>query len=168
MHKLITVFIISYIAVVASFAQNYTPTVIASSGDFYYDTQGYGISYTLGEVFIQQPPTFPNRDFFCEGFQQGIWLSEIPPPQQVRVYPNPIGRNDNNLKVDLPVRGETNSYYISIFTMNGQVVYNKKHSNTFINDPLLIPFRNYRKALYLVKIQSDKGDFLKTFKIEKL
>ena len=165
MNKLFTTLLLLFVAVVASIAQNFTPTVFSSGGNFAFIDDNYSISYTLGECFVKT--SYISNTLICEGFQQGELIDgSIPPIDEVNVYPNPL--ITNTLYVDLPVNGEIDAYTVTVYSMTGQVLYNRSCDDITYGMTHEIDMIKYGRGMYFVKIQSRNGSYFRTFKIEKL
>lgn len=145
-------------------AQNVSISVIASGGNYGENMEGISLSYTFGECSVKTLSITSMA--LTEGFQQGNANALIPSPIiDLKVYPNPIIKN--KLYIDLPVRNNINSYIINIYSLTGQIIHTKQLLNLLYSITTDFDFAPYTKGLYMVKIQSPDGAFLKTYKIEK-
>jgi hypothetical protein len=165
-HKLYTSLVLLFITFVVSSAQSLSPTVIATGGTCSFSTEGYSVSYTYGECSIKT--FYLNTSILTEGFQQGkIQNNSNPVIDKVNVFPNPVGLLYNILHITLPVIGETNSYVVFIYTMEGKCMFNKSFNNLLSGLTFDVDVSSFPRGLFFVKIQSVDGQYLKTFKIEK-
>jgi hypothetical protein len=164
-HKLFTSFILIFTAVVASIAQSFTPTVISSGGNFAFSSDNRSVSYTFGECFVKT--SYIGNYIICEGFQQGVIIPDtVPLIPEVKVFPNPT--YSGVIYINLPVFGEINSYIVTVYSMTGKVLYITNCKDIEYSFMFDVDLSKYGRGMYFVKIQSSKGQYLRTFKIEKL
>jgi ligand-binding sensor domain-containing protein len=72
--------------------------------------------------------------------------------RDVKVFPNPV---NNYLNVELPV--EINSFWIEVLNMQGNIV----KSRIIANNHNKIDVSDLLAGVYIVRVQSDKGQFIK-------
>jgi hypothetical protein len=162
-HKLITSFFFITLLPVATYSQTLTLEAIATEGDFK-QKDGYSLSYTIGECSVR--PNYIMGQYFTEGFQQGEKRFIPVDSSYVKAYPNPI--TDNILYVVLPVKNEINSYFVRIFSMGGRILYSRRLVNMESTRIEEFSFYAYPRGLYFIKVQAINGQFMKSFKVEKL
>jgi hypothetical protein len=169
-HKLLTGLFIFFTAIATSSAQSLSSTVIASGGISYTSTEGYNLSSTFGELAVKTY-SFAGNYYITEGFQQGTFRKSAPVTDDklVKVGPNPLTYKANYLlRITLPVKDEINSYVVTVFSMDGRCLYSEKISDMSSGVTIRVDFTTYSRGLYFIKIQSTNGQYLKTFKIEKI
>ena len=138
---------------------------VISSGGGYYDNGTSKLSVTIGETFTE---TYSNSGATLnQGFQQSDYnITELKQSTKsnisATVFPNPT-TNKINLKFEQKT-DEAISYVLSDYS--GKVIEKQAISK----EKLLVEvdFRNLSAGIYFLKVFNTNGDFLKTFKIEKL
>jgi hypothetical protein len=145
------------------FGQNKTSPVVLASGGGFFSANGYSLSYTYGELSVKT--LSKNNYILTEGFQQGKFQAGLSSPiNDIKYGPNPV---DQTLKIYFYFQ-ENQSFSIQVFSLLGQL------SGTFIQKDIVngmfvnIEFGGLGKGLYLVKIQSLDGKFMRILKIEKI
>ena len=139
-----------------------SPVVIASGGGFF-KANNYSLSYTYGELSVR---TLNKSNYYLtEGFQQGKYQNGLPPPiNDIKYGPNPV---DEKLKISFYFQ-EYQSFTIKVYSLLGQLS-GVIDCNELVNGSEIdVEFAGLAKGLYLVKIQSKDGKFLKVLKIEKI
>ncbi len=127
-----------------------------------------GISYsqTIGETAVQL--IGDSEHVLTQGFQQPrlkITIGMAPRGNGVNVYPNPV---TDYLKIEF--FGErARNYSFSIINISGQKVFSDEidfsDSHWYIRE---IPFRNFVRGFYFIRIISKDALINRTFKIEKM
>lgn len=142
-----------------SYSQSLTPTVVASSGEFF-STSSASLSWTLGEVVIDTYIGSNNQ--LTQGFQQPeirlVSVQEFESNITFSIYPNPtfdyVNFSAKNHQTDLS---------IIIFDMSGKELIRSIYSP---NTNLKIDLSHVQSGIYLMQV-TDGTTILKTLKIEK-
>lgn len=130
------------------------------------------LDWTLGEIATAQLD-FPNGKL-TEGFHQGFLkvepvkdLAFIAPTSttsqalQVKVFPNPVSAV-LNVKLAEHEKGST---FLTIRSLDGRRILPQRE--LFSSSTTEIDLRSYPAGLYVLQIQDEDGNLLKTFKITK-
>lgn len=112
-------------------SQMLTPTVVASSGGFYYSSAANAsLSVTVGEMAMVET-FFAAGHFLTQGFQQpeknldGIWVDESDVFELFEVFPNPA-TTYLNIRYQLRQNG---TLHLRFFNLNGtEVVFPYQHA----------------------------------------
>lgn len=148
------------------FAQQKTPTVIASAGDISITGKLY-LEWTLGETFVE---TISSKDqLITQGFHQPLIsvkdVSTFGARQQeeleVLIVPNPV----QFMCRTVIKRESTTSLYLDLADIHGRKLYNTI-SNAKL-DVIDLDFSSYSSGTYLLTVRDSKGGLFKTFKIIK-
>lgn len=84
---------------------------------------------------------------------QGTYEQIINLDKSILIYPNPIG----NEKLNILINQEINSsFFVSIYSSNGQNVYHKKHKK---EGAFQLDLSNLSKGIYLITIQDSRNSF---------
>ena len=143
--------------------QNSTsPVVMASSGGFF-SSNGYSLSYTLGELSIKTLTKSSN--ILTEGFQQGKQHKVVLPFKDIRYFPNPV--TSTPLHLDF-YTDDGQSFIVQVYSVTGRLMAIFNYDNVVNGERRDISFEGVEKGLYLIKIQSKDGKIQKLFKIERL
>ena len=135
---------------------------MASSGGFF-SSNGYSLSYTLGELSIKTLTKSSN--ILTEGFQQGKQHKVVLPFKDIRYFPNPV--TSTPLHLDF-YTDDGQSFIVQVFGIAGNTIGTFNYDNVMSGDRKDIYFTGVAKGLYLVKVQSKDGKILLTFKIERI
>lgn len=140
-------------------SQSLTPTVVASSGEFF-SAGSASLSWTLGEVVIDS--YFGTNNQLTQGFQQPeirlLTVEEYNPAIVISVFPNPTTDILN-----FSITGLSNSYQVAIFDMSGKLIAEKLFTE-FANTQF--DLSAFESGIYLMQIKSG-NELIKTIKIEK-
>ena len=145
-----------------AFSQSVSPEVIASSGEYYTSTNAT-LSWTIGESIIE---IYSNaNNILTQGFQQSSYSvtaieETLNSNYRINAYPNPASDF-----IIIDVQSEEQSVlHVELIDIQGRSIYNQiiKGNNKQID---LRPLGN---SIYLLKISTDKGKHLKTYKIQKV
>lgn len=144
----------------ASFSQSLTPTVVASSGD-YFTGSAATLSWTLGEVVTDTYIGTNNQ--LTQGFHQPeisfVMVEDLAIELILSLYPNPtVGI------VHLEIRNSTEPMSILIHDLDGKLIYSDAYQPESIKKIDLSDFAN---GLYLMQIHNSKNETIKTIKIQK-
>lgn len=138
---------------------------VISSGGGYYDNGTSKLSVTIGETFTD---TYSNSGTtLTQGFQQSDYnITELEETSKsnisATVFPNPT-TNKINLKFEQKT-DEAISYVLNDYS--GKVI--EKQAISKEETLVEVDFRNLVAGIYFLKVFNSNGDYLKTFKIEKL
>jgi hypothetical protein len=150
---------------VSVFAQQLTPTVIASGGSSS-TKSSYYLAYTFGETAISTLKT--QSYILTEGFHQSYLGTSYSGQNLITASPNPVTSKTDNKLILTFYNTEATSYMISIYKLNGCIVCSYNFSNLISGDTKEVDFTNICSGIYLVKINADNGKLQQTFKIEKI
>lgn len=126
----------------------------------------YHISQSVGEPMVQYLPG--EQWELTQGFQQPSMVYELtikPQGNGIKVYPNPVS---DHLKLEM-FGDEQVEYHITIFTIDGTIYLRKSYqcdSHYWRNE--VIDFRNFKRGLYFVRVESSPERISRIFKIEKM
>lgn len=140
-----------------------TSEVIASAGDCFKGSH-VTLSWTLGENTIE---TFFNNNLkLTQGFQQPVYLitsvDELAVNYQINIYPNPA-REFIFIEIVNLIIG-INQLKYDLHDINGKLIETKIISGTKQE----VNLQNLSSNLYILRIYNDNGEFVKTYKIEKM
>ena len=151
--KHIIFFMLCTLSLGGLFGQSISPGVYATSGS-YFAVSNIQLSWTLGESII--------------GSDQGFHQSLVSVPVRanpelnfdILVYPNPVAstlslksRNPGNLKIT-----------IELSDLTGRLLFNKSIGSKNVYQ---MDFSKYISGIYLLRVTTEEGIFIKTFKILK-
>ncbi|MGB9746304.1 MAG: T9SS type A sorting domain-containing protein [Bacteroidales bacterium] len=144
-------------------AQQITPFVIASAGDFY-SSQNFSVSWTLGELATE---TIGTDVILTQGFQQpsystGTYVPPVSSDQfRLRVYPVPAY---NSLTVQ--VKGnETTDLYLDMYDALGRkLISAKMEAGT---PEYEMDLSGIHPGMYFLKVTTAAGESIKTYQIPK-
>jgi hypothetical protein len=143
--------------------QNSTKQVVLASGGGFFSSNGYSLSYTYGELSVRT--LSKNSNILTEGFQQGKYHPGSPSPiNDIKYGPNPV---DQTLNITFYFQ-EYQSFTIQVQSILGQLSGFVYRDNIVNGSSVEIPFGGLAKGLYIVKIRSKDGKFLRVLKIEKI
>jgi len=155
-----TVGVIILISSLQSFAQSLSPTVVASSGD-YFSTSSVNLSWTLGEVVTDTYIGTNNQ--LTQGFQQPTAsfasVEDFAPEVTVSLYPNPT-----DSWVNIEIQNNSENLNIKIMDLTGKVIYTDIYQAETVKK---INLENFANGIYFLEISNSENDKLKTFKIQK-
>ncbi len=144
---------------IPAFGQSLSQEVIATSGDFYADSNVGDIHWTVGELMTER---YENGDILTQGFHQTFVLFtkvyENPSEEiSIRVFPNPF--------VDQVIIETTSEKSLSAQLLNiyGQVMAIKVISP----ESNLLNFSSFPSGTYLLNILDETG-VLRTYKLQKI
>ena len=163
MKKTFYLLLSAFITLSMAHAQSLSQEVIASSGATISGASNT-LSFTAGEAVIGD---ISNGESLGQGFWlgaiEGVVLSneDFTLEVQTTVYPNPVTDYLNISFKD--VVGE--AFDISIFDLNGRLVYRKELIDSTSNETL--NFSEYSSGLYILNIEQRTTKKSKTFKIIK-
>ncbi|MBI3133058.1 MAG: T9SS type A sorting domain-containing protein [Bacteroidetes bacterium] len=145
---------------VTAFNQSLTPTVVASSGDFFSGSAA-SLSWTLGEVVTDTYIGTNNQ--LTQGFQQPeirfLTVEDLAVEITMNLYPNPT-----TSEVSLEIKNNTETLSILIHDVTGKLMYNGLYQPETIQK---IDLSTYANGIYLMQINNSKNEKLKTVKIQK-
>ena len=163
--KKILLFILLILSIEVAYCQSISREVNASAGE-YFNNGNSSISWTLGEIVTE---TFVSDDnILTQGFQQSLLYvfgidENADSIFNINVYPNPTS-NILNIKINSKIK---TTLRLELFDISGNCLFNKKISgNQNISEK--INFCNYRNSIYLLKIISSTGKFVRSYKIQKV
>lgn len=141
-------------------AQMLTPTVVASSGGFYYSTAANAsLSVTVGEMSMVET-FFAANHFLTQGFQQpeknhdGIWVQESNIFELFEVFPNPA-TTYLNIRYQLSQNGVL---HLRLFNMNGTEVilpFDHAYSGGLQEDQLDVS--GLSQGMYFLEVSFEGG-----------
>lgn len=145
-------------------AQSVTPDVLASSGDFFFQSGVGSVSWTLGEPMGET--YMQTNNHITQGFQQpwdfGTGVAAAPTPVSADVYPNPTNDVVNLQFGD----NSTGLYVIEVFNTLGQ----RLSATQFAASPsarTTVSLSDYADGIYFVTVRKIDGNEASTFKITK-
>ena len=145
---------------VTALSQSLTPTVVASSGDYFVGSAAT-LSWTLGEVVTDTYYGTSTR--LTQGFQQHqisfVTVEDLALDISLNLYPNPT-----TSEVNLEVKNNTEVLSVTIQDLNGKLLYNGLYQPETIQK---IDLGNYADGVYLMQINNAKNEKIKTIKIQK-
>ncbi len=142
---------------ILSYSQTIGPQVIASSGD-YFTNSNLKVSWTLGEIVTETLTSSSN--ILTQGFQQSSYLfvsiDETNENKQISVFPNPFS--------DLIIvnTGNLTGLTIQVYDIEGKNLMERNIEKT--NKQL--DFSSFKSGIYFIKV-FNKTTLLKTFKVQK-
>ena len=118
---------------------------------YYVPTYGLNILTTDSIAFSMEPDSFITRDIFILDSLSPDHISHYNSEKDpVKLYPNPIARNENLLyEIDLPIL--TANALIEIISIDGKIINRKKITNR--TGEIKLPAK---AAVYIVNIKIDK------------
>jgi hypothetical protein len=132
-------------------AQSVMPDVIASSGDFFFNSSGQ-IQWTLGEVMVE---TYANSgNSVNQGFHQSFILGtgiNTFNPFSLTVFPNPTNRF-----VSLTVNKSEESFMISLTDITGKILQSKEFNSA--DKTIAFDLENYSNGVYFLKVSGSTAD----------
>ena len=141
-------------------AQSLTPTVVASSGD-YFATSSVNLSWTLGEVVTDTYIGTNNQ--LTQGFQQPAAsfasVEDFAPEIAISLYPNPT-----QSWVNLEIENCSENLNVKILDLTGKIIYSDIYQAEYEKK---INLENFANGIYFLEISNSKNEKLKTFKIQK-
>ncbi len=146
------------------FSQSKTLEVNPAAGDEF-TAGGVTLSWTIGEGIIE---TFSNNEMvLTQGFQQPtLKVTLIDEAEefdfQFNVYPNPT---TDFIIIDVLSENEM-ACTAELFDMSGKLLFRKSLKGKELREN--IDISNYSSNLYILKILDNSGEFLKTYKIQKI
>ena len=126
------------------------PTIIATTPSINVDSLGIGISYAQFSVIVTNIFGSMN-DTITVGFEICTGLNEIQ-NEQINIFPNPA---TEILNINLP---EMSNATISIYNMQGQIIFNDQIKNAYSKQMNLSSFN---KGIYLLKVELKNNIILK-------
>ena len=145
----------------ATAAQSLTPSVTASSGDFFSSSSG-SLSWTLGEVMTE---TYPQSiGYLTQGFQQplSILVTGITNEKNIFVYPNPAREY---LNVNLAEPGD---YRIELYDLQGVRVLDAEVKVGIEGATQRYSMQDFRVAMYLLRVTNFSTSKNFVYRIEKI
>jgi hypothetical protein len=148
MKKLLSIIFIS--AAVSANAQMLTPTVIASSGGFFFNTAGM-LSFTVGELAAVSTISSANN-ILTQGFQQpedfGVFVPSVDASIfYMNVFPNP---SNGHFSIFVNTPKEYNLSY-SVYDMLGQIVIATTAKTSRGNTTLPVDLSRQVVGMYLLE-----------------
>ena len=137
--------------------------IIGSVASSTVDTNGYSISWTVGEIMTKTDTS--GNFIFTQGYHQsGFTIVSIDrlgesSLGQFRIYPNPFQHELNLIPEDF----EEESFTATLTDMTGKVLYRFD----LINDKNTLEFPPLADAQYLLLIRSESGRYQEHFKVIK-
>jgi len=164
MKKIISTLILCIGMAILGQAQEASPYVIATAGD-YFSNNDFSISWTLGETVTETIGT--DDVILTQGFQQPSYEIGSAVPQyndnrfSIKAFPNPAR---NYLKIQ--VKGNENTdLNIEFFDAIGRKLINARmESGTAEMELNLTP---YHPGMYFLKVSSPDGNPVRTYQISK-
>jgi len=142
--------------------QSLSPTVIASGGDFSEGSNGYSLSWTLGEPVIETVSGGGN--FLTQGFQQtrvdglvGIFRPQ--PNEEFLLYPNPT---ESHVILDLKEK-RYETVVISQYDLLGKEIAQYSFSQ---KQKMHIDFTGLPSATYLLKVMIIEANVISHHKVQ--
>jgi hypothetical protein len=147
----------------ALFSQSLSPTVVASSGD-YFSAGSTTLSWTLGEIATDTYIGSSNQ--LTQGFHQPdskfALIDDIVPDFHISLYPNPTSG-----LVTIEADNYTGTLRIEILDLTGKIIYSTGSlENT--NSVYQVDVSGYSRGIYFMQIFDGENQKIKTFKLEKL
>jgi len=145
-------------------AQSLKPEVISTAGDFFVGANAM-LSWTIGETMIT---TLEGTNaILTQGFQQPFEMvvsniSDHHPPLQIKVFPNPIS---TFLSISFLIERER-KFIIDIVDITGKMIYNEKVTSSQLVKQ--IDFSLFKTGLYILRLRSEEGYIIKSYKIQKI
>ena len=146
------------------FAQSLSPTVIASSGE-YFSSGGLTVSWTLGELAVE---TFDAGSvIITQGFQQpydiGTSIKEKGLDWSITPYPNPV---TDFLKIRFEL-GEPLDLNVEILDISGRKHLIREFYAVSSGEIVTLNMSGYVRGVYLVRIFTPDHRVQRTYKIQK-
>ncbi|MDF2435810.1 MAG: hypothetical protein K0Q95_186 [Bacteroidota bacterium] len=141
-------------------AQSVMPDVVASSGDFYSNSNGQ-IQWTLGEVMVETYQTSGYK--LTQGFHQNFALStgiNTSNLSGIMVYPNPA-----NEFVSITLADISRSYIITLIDITGKVLHTESAGNS--EATIRLNLNDVSSGIYLLKVTASNSNHHQTFRIIK-
>ncbi|KAA3620803.1 MAG: T9SS C-terminal target domain-containing protein [Bacteroidetes bacterium] len=159
--RIITIIILILLSAFLVRAQHLTPVVIGGAGSDN-ATEGYHLSWTLGEVVITTH-TQPEATLL-QGFQQPnyVFTQLIEGPgkdYKILVFPNPT---TDNIRIE--VTGIKKPLNLEIFDVLGELVIIKELEPSITD----INLSNIPSGTYLIRLTGDNGVILGVWRILKI
>lgn len=141
-------------------AQSLTPTVVATSGD-YFATSSVNLSWTIGEIVTDTYIGTNNQ--LTQGFQQPTAsfasVEDFAPEISISLYPNPT-----QSWVNLEIENSSENLNVKIMDLTGKIIYTDIYQAESVKK---INLENFANGIYFLEISNSKNEKLKTFKIQK-
>ncbi|MBC8343190.1 MAG: T9SS type A sorting domain-containing protein [Bacteroidetes bacterium] len=160
--KIIGSFALGLLITINLFAQEISPEVKASAGDYYVHVDG-SISFTVGEVIVETLTDANN--ILTQGFQQSDYkLSVIEEKKhagfQLSLFPNPV---KDGFTINYHIQ-DHKPLVISLYDMNGKLLRKKKLNNNsnYIN------LSDFSSGSYMVRVQDTEGISIGKYKVQKI
>lgn len=164
--KRLFITLIIFLSVFLVHAQNLTPTVIASAGDFL-DNGTVSLSFTVGELAVTT--LVAGETILTQGFQQPFELDvsnavvDKPVNWSVKTYPNPV---EDNLHIRFTLKNP-GDFTVVIMDITGKKVFIKKYDRILSGEVKEIDMTKYAPGIYLISVTSKDQKIRKLYKIRK-
>jgi len=148
-----------------TYAQNSGQLEVIGSAGEVLNTKDGSVSFTIGEIAIQQMEDSISGANLSEGFQQTyFWLvpveEESTPNFEVRIWPNPTLRFVN---IDLGESTENESIKCELYNLLGV-----KLDDINLLETKQIDFSLYAVSSFILRIYDSSTDEIRVFKITKM
>jgi len=143
-------------------AQQFKPSIISSGGGFMSNANAK-ITFTIGEPVSGNIQNSSAK--FAQGFQQnwidsGTGISEIGTDNSIVVYPNPTS-DFVNIKFEKSV---SENSIVELVDINGKSLLLQEIKSN--KTETVINLSNYPESIYFIKISTQSGKLLGTYKIQ--
>lgn len=144
-------------------AQQITPQVIATAGN-YSENGGYSVSWTLGEPVVKTETN--GNTTFTQGFQQPSYnvlsiTNQDIEGFSVNVYPNPA---TDFIIIDW-ITDKQDMLYISLFDMAGKKISEQSYAAT--QDKVSMNMSQLASAQYILEVRNKNNSISKLYQIFK-
>jgi len=144
-------------------AQQLSPEVIASAGDYFEQNNG-SLSWTLGEIAIET--LNEENAILTQGFQQSnftmVTLREIENDYEIRLFPNPTR---DILSITFDNFSTQSNMELCLMDLQGKVIWTEKID---ISKNKNFDIAHLAAGMYLVRLTDTSRNIIKTFKINKI
>ena len=160
MQRIISIFLFLLSVTIAT-AQQLTPIVIASAGN-HASSQGYHLSWTLGEVVIAT--NIQADATLLQGFQQPNYLFDVlvREPEngyQIKLFPNPASR-----WITIEINGPENPLTAELFDLFGRLILRK----TLDQPRTGLDLSRLPSTTYLLRISDEKNESVGLWRVQKM
>jgi hypothetical protein len=128
-------------------SENILPVVTAKAADEINNVSIHQAAGIPGIATITVTTPLEESKIYTLFFEKMSGIEDVETPSTTLLYPNPF--NDYFI-----VETQHNNYNISVFTLDGKMIYQAHKTDNIINTS------NWNKGLYLIKINDNKNQFI--------